>query len=67
MADAANALAKFVEAHPDDPEALFLLGMAEYNTGDTENAEKHLARVLELAPDSPDAALAKEILKYAAE
>ncbi len=67
MADAANALAKFVEAHPDDPEALFLLGMAEYNIGDTENAEKHLARVLELAPDSPDAALAKEMLKYAVE
>jgi len=67
MADAANALNKFVEAHPDDPEALFLLGMAEYNIGDTENAKKHLARFVELAPDNPDAGLAKEMLKYTAE
>jgi tetratricopeptide (TPR) repeat protein len=67
MADAANALAKVIEAQPDDPEALFLLGMAEYNIGDTANAKIHLARFLELAPDSPDAALAKEMLEYASQ
>jgi TolA-binding protein len=67
MADAANALGKFIETHPDDPEALFLLGMAEYNIGQIENAKINLARYLELAPDGPDAALAKEMLKYAAQ
>ncbi len=67
MADAATALEKVVEAQPDDSEALFLLGMAEYNIGNTDNAKKHLARFLELAPDDPDAALVKEMLKYAAE
>jgi len=67
MADAANALEKVVEAQPDDAKALFLLGMARYNLGDSEDAKKHLARFLELAPYDPDAALAKEMLKYAAE
>jgi tetratricopeptide (TPR) repeat protein len=67
MVDAANALEKVVEAQPDDAKALFLLGMARYNLGDSEDAKKHLARFLELAPDDPDAALAKEMLKYAAE
>jgi hypothetical protein len=46
---------------------LFLLGMAEYNIGQIENAKINLARYLELAPDGPDAALAKEMLKYAAQ
>ena len=67
MAAAAAALEKVVEVQPDDATALFLLGMAEYNLGDTENAKKHLARFLELAPDDPDASLAKEMLKYVSE
>ncbi len=67
MADAAVALKKVIEARPDDAPALFLLGMAEYNLGDFENAKQHLGMFVELAPDHADAALAREILAYAPE
>jgi len=40
--------------------------MAKLNLGDTEDAKTHLTRFLELAPDDPDAALAREMLEFAA-
>ncbi len=65
MANAASVLEKVVEVRPDDAKALFLLGMARYNLGETDDAKQHLTRFLELAPDDPDAELAREMLKYA--
>lgn len=67
MDDAAIAFAAVVEVQPDHVKALFLLGMAEYNLGNTANAKKHLTRFLELAPDDPDAVIVKEILQFAAQ
>ncbi|PWB70580.1 MAG: hypothetical protein C3F15_13685 [Holophagae bacterium] len=64
MASAAAALERVVEAMPNDARAHFLLGMAKYNIGETEDAKKHLTKFLELAPDDPDAALAREMLSY---
>jgi len=65
MTGAAAALERVVVAKPDDARAHFLLGMAKYNIGETEDARTHLSRFLELAPDDPDAALAREMLSYA--
>ena len=64
MVSAAAALERVVEAKPDDARAHFLLGMAKYNIGETDDAKTHLTRFLELAPDDPDAALAREMLSY---
>ena len=64
MVSAAAALERVVEAKPDDARAHFLLGMAKYNIGETDDARTHLSRFLELAPDDPDAALAREMLSY---
>jgi len=65
MASAAAALAKVVEAKPEDAKARYLLGMASYNLGDTAAAREHLEAFLELAPDDQDASVAREMLKYA--
>jgi tetratricopeptide (TPR) repeat protein len=65
MTGAAAALERVVEAKPGDARAHFLLGMAKYNIGDAEDAKTHLTRFLELAPNDPDAALAREMLSYA--
>jgi len=64
MASAAAALERVVEAMPNDAHAHFLLGMAKYNIGEVDDAKTHLTRFLELAPDDPDAALAREMLSY---
>jgi len=64
MVSAAAALERVVEAMPDDARAHFLLGMAKYNIGEADDARTHLTRFLELAPDDPDAALAREMLSY---
>lgn len=64
MANAAAALERVVDLRPDDAKALFLLGMAEVNLGENEDATSHLTRFLELAPDDPDAEIAREMLKF---
>jgi len=64
MTGAAAALERVVEAKPNDARAHFLLGMAKYNIGETDDARTHLSRFLELAPDDPDAALAREMLSF---
>ena len=65
MQGAAAALARVVEANPADAKARYLLGMASYNLGDMTAAKEHLHAFVELAPDDPDAAVAREMLKYA--
>jgi tetratricopeptide (TPR) repeat protein len=67
MANAATVLAKVVELRPDDAKALFLLGMTEINLGRTTAASEHLTKYLELAPDDPDAAIAREMLSFASQ
>lgn len=61
----AETLAELVlQVHPDDARAHFICGMAAFNSGESTNAKTHLARFVELAPDDPDAAIARELLKY---
>lgn len=61
----AAALARLVlEATPDNAKAHFICGMAAFNSGEAETARDHLTRCVELAPDDPDAAIARELLSY---
>lgn len=62
--EAAGLMEIVLQIKPDEPRAVFILGMAAFNTGDTEAATTHLERFIELAPDDPDAAIAKELLSY---
>ncbi len=62
--EAAGLMNLVLQVRPDDPKAVFILGMAAFNKGDTEAARANLERFIELAPDDPDAAIAKELLSY---
>lgn len=53
-----------LQVRPDEPKAIFILGMAAFNQGDTETARANLERFIELVPDDPDAAIARELLSY---
>jgi len=64
FAGAASLAELVLQANPDDAKAHFICGMASFNSGDPENARDHLARFVELAPDDPDAAIARELLSY---
>lgn len=61
----ASAMAMLaLQARPEAAKAHFILGMASFNTGQSETARKHLARFVELAPEDPDAAIARDLLSY---
>jgi tetratricopeptide (TPR) repeat protein len=62
--DAAQALVKVIAAKPDHARAHYLLGLALFNSGQQTPAIEHLNRFLELTPDDPDAAVARELLSY---
>lgn len=63
--DEAIALMNLVlRVRPAETKAVFILGMASFNKGDAEAARTNLERFIELAPDDPDAAIAREILSY---
>lgn len=57
-------LNELLELQPDQPEAHYLLGLCLNSSGDAASAKRHLERFLELAPDHPQAASAREILSY---
>lgn len=54
---------KVVAIDPNQPLAHYYLGMAYVNEGATADARSHLERFVALAPNSNEAATAKEILK----
>jgi Tfp pilus assembly protein PilF len=64
FAAAAAIAAQVVKVRPEDAKARFILGMASFNTGDSETAQVHLQKFVELAPDDPDATIARELLSY---
>ncbi len=62
--EAAGLMELVLKVRPDEPKAIFILGMAAFNKGDTGSARAYLERFILLAPDDPDAAIAKELLSY---
>lgn len=64
MVGAIAAFRQVLQVQPDHAQCHYLLGMALFNTGDTAAAKEHLNRFLELAPEDPDASIAREILSY---
>ena len=57
-------LARAAEIDPDRAIAHYYLGLCYTNTGQPALARTHLQRFVELAPDDPNAASAREMLKY---
>lgn len=57
-------LEQCLEVDPDFANCLFEYGMLLLRTGDMEGAKTYLQRYLEVAPDSKDAATARETLNY---
>jgi superkiller protein 3 len=61
------AIAAFQQAIAVDPQnapSYYSLGLAFTNQGENAKAKEAFQRFVELAPDDPDAATAKEMLKY---
>jgi len=61
---ARDALEEYLKLEPDKAEAHYLLALCLNSSGEIEKAKVHFKRFLELAPDHPDAAVARDILKY---
>lgn len=64
MPGAQTALEQALAADPDNAKAHYTLGLVLVNTGESARAKEHFQRFLELAPDDPDAATAREMMKY---
>ena len=62
-AKAIAALEKIIELKSDMPRAHYTLGLC-YTQSDKAKARAHFQKFLELAPDDPEAATAKEMLSY---
>jgi len=63
-ADAAIEFEYVVKAGPEMARAHYLLGVALFNTGRADEGRVHLQKFLELAPDDPDAEIARGLLSY---
>ncbi len=64
LAAATSAFEAVLEVDPDFAKAHYQLGLCYASGSDTEKAKASLERFLELAPDDPDAAAAREMLTY---
>ena len=64
MARAKELFGKVLEVDPDQPQTHYALALIAVNDGATEEAKLHLERFLALAPDSPEAATARDLLAY---
>jgi tetratricopeptide (TPR) repeat protein len=62
-AKAKERFLKVLEVDPNQPLVHYYLGMVYVNEGATAEARSHLERFLTLAPNSPEAQTAREILK----
>lgn len=61
---AIDAFTKALASNPNHAKANYYLGLSAVNTGQNGVAKEHLNRFIELAPEDPDAAAAKEMIKY---
>ncbi len=64
VAAAKERLAHVLEIEPSHGPSHYLLGLILMREGARQEARSHLERFLELAPDDPDAATAKDALTY---
>lgn len=62
VAGARGLLEQALALDPSLAKAHYLLGLCALSTGDTAQAKQHLAKFLEMEPDAPDAATAREML-----
>lgn len=53
-----------VEVAPDYPQAYYYIGVIDAGRGANAEARKHLERFLQLAPNDPEAASAREMLRF---
>ncbi len=63
-AAAAEIFRQVLDLQPDNAEAHYKLGLALLSAEDVPTARTHLERFLELAPDHPEAAAARDMLGY---
>jgi len=61
---AALELKSVLRADPENARANFLLGMALFNSGRSDEGRGYLEKFVELAPDDPDAEIARGLLSY---
>jgi tetratricopeptide (TPR) repeat protein len=61
---AAAVFRQVLDLQPDNAEAHYKLGLALLSAEDVPTARTHLERFLELAPDHPEAAAARDMLGY---
>lgn len=62
--EAAKLYRQVLDVEPDNARAHYKLGLALLSSEDLENAKVHLQRFVELAPDDPEAASARDMLSY---
>jgi tetratricopeptide (TPR) repeat protein len=63
-AQAKTALEQALQANPNHARAHYYLGLCFVNTGEKAQAKEHLEKFIELAPDDPEAATAKDMIQY---
>ncbi len=61
---ARDAFEQAVQAKPDHARAHYMLGLCYANLGNNAKAKEHLQKFLQLAPEDPEAATAKQMLDY---
>lgn len=64
LQEAIQVLERALAADPEHAKAHYYLGLAHLNSGNSATAREHLAAFVELAPEDPDAAAARDMLEY---
>jgi tetratricopeptide (TPR) repeat protein len=62
---ARTAFEQALAADPDYARAHYMLGLVYVNMGDGAKAKEHLQKFIDMAPDDPEVATAREMLQYA--
>lgn len=59
------AFKQALEANPEYARAHYMLGLVFVNMGDGTKAKEHFQKFIQMAPDDPEVATAKEMIQYA--
>lgn len=62
--EAQSSLEQALQADPSLAKAHYMLGLCFANEGDNAQAKEHLLKFIEMAPNDPDVATAKDMVKY---